>query len=294
MDVSKLRFIDLFAGVGGFHLGMSKIGAKCVFASEINKFARVTYKENFYKDCPELFDNGYFNDDIMALTSPGDQIPDFDILCGGFPCQPFSQAGKKKGFEDERGNMFFKICEIIKEKQPKAFILENVRNLKNHDEGRTFEVIKDKIENELGYSFYHKIVKASEHGLPQHRPRIFLVGFRNQRTSLSDFIFPESRPLDLTMSDIFGGDCPRNIGFTLRVGGRKSGINDRHNWDSYMVDGKVELLSVETGKAMMGLPESFAFPVSETQAMKQLGNSVAVPVVEDIAQAVFKYIAKNL
>ena len=141
-----MKFIDLFAGIGGFHLALHDLGHECVFASEIDKNARITYKENFIQRSPALFANNAYNDNILSITDPSIEIPDFDLLCAGFPCQPFSQAGFKKGFsegKDDRGNMFFNICSIIEAKRPKAFFLENVRHILKHDNGRTFSIIKE-------------------------------------------------------------------------------------------------------------------------------------------------------
>lgn len=272
-------FIDLFAGIGGFHLALNNAGAHCVFVSEWDKHARTTYQANFTEEVEKLGDN--FASDITEIDPQ--TIPDFDILCAGFPCQPFSNAGKKQGFADTRGTLFFNIAKIIETKKPQAFILENVRGLLNHDNGNTFETIKKTLTEDLGYSFFYKVLKASDHGVPQNRPRLFMVGFRD--TSL-DFAFPEATPLQLTMSQVFQGSVPRDIGFTLRVGGRGSPINDRRNWDSYLVDGEVRRITAKEGLKMQGFPDTFTFPVSETQAMKQLGNSVAVPVVQAVAQQV--------
>ena len=136
--MAKLTFIDLFAGIGGFHLALHNVGAECVFASEWDEAARLTYETNFSKLSPKLFENGNFAGDITAVDKKG--IPDFDILCAGFPCQPFSQAGFKKGFADIRGTLFFDVAEIIRVKRPKAFFLENVRGLYSHDKGRTFDI----------------------------------------------------------------------------------------------------------------------------------------------------------
>lgn len=228
--MSEFTYIDLFAGIGGFHLAMDKLGGICVFASEIDSDARKTYEHNHKSISPELFESGMFNSDIRSISP--EMIPDFDVLCAGFPCQPFSQAGQKRGFNDthksERGNLFFNIVDIIEAKQPKAFFLENVRGLVNHDNGNTFKVIRDILENELGYSFYHQIVKASDYGLPQLRPRVFIIGFRDD-TLLANFDFPPHVPLKYNMSDVWGGNCSREIGFTMRVGGRGSNINDRKN-----------------------------------------------------------------
>jgi len=287
----KFKFIDLFAGIGGFHLAMHRLGGECVFASEIDEFARLTYEINHRKISPEMFQSDNFNKDIRSIN-PKD-IPDFDILCAGFPCQPFSQAGYKRGFDDnhnsERGNLFFNIAEIIEAKKPRAFFLENVRGIVSHDEGKTFKIIRDTIEKELGYSFYFKVVLASDYGLPQLRPRAFMVGFRDE-DFMKGFAFPASVPLKFTMSDVWGGKCTRDIGFTIRIGGRGSDITDRRNWDNYSVDGKLRRLSYIEAKKMQGFPNDFEFPVSPTQAIKQLGNSVAVDAVQIVAKNMLNHL----
>lgn len=281
--MKRPTFIDLFAGIGGFHLAFHNLGAECVFASEWDNAARLTYETNFKKISPKIFDQGHFVGDITKINKKS--IPDFDILCAGFPCQPFSQAGYRKGFADIRGTLFFEIAEIIKIKKPKAFFLENVRGLYSHDGGRTFETIKRALVDELGYSFHHSIVKASDHGLPQHRPRLFMVGFQDPSIK---FEFPKKRKLKFTMSDVMKGHVDREIGFTLRVGGKKSPISDRRNWDGYIVDGEVRRLSPNEGKKMQGFPATFKFPVSDSEALKQLGNSVAITAVQDYANVIIQ------
>ncbi|MDY0138672.1 MAG: DNA cytosine methyltransferase [Candidatus Izemoplasmatales bacterium] len=283
----RFTFIDLFAGIGGFHLAMHNIGGNCVFSSEWDKDARNTYETNFKDISPNLFNDNMFAGDITKVDP--NEIPNHDVLCAGFPCQPFSQAGYKLGFEDTRGTLFFNIAEILKVKKPKAFFLENVRGLMNHDGGKTFEAIKNTIE-ELGYSFYFKIVKASEFGLPQHRPRMFMVGFKDKTI---DFKFPEPIKLTKTMSDIFEGKVNREIGFTLRVGGKGSPIDDRRNWDGYIVDGEEKRIGIKEGRRMQGFPENFEFPVSKIQAMKQLGNSVAVPAIQAVGLQLVKSMEEN-
>jgi DNA (cytosine-5)-methyltransferase 1 len=282
------KFIDLFAGIGGFHIALHNLGAECVFASEWDGAARKTYEENLSKVSPKLFESGNFAGDITEVDKAS--IPDFDILCGGFPCQPFSQAGHKLGFDDTRGTLFFDIAEIIKIKKPKAFFLENVRGLFKHDNGKTFEVIKRTLTEELGYSLHYSIVKASEHGLPQHRPRLFMVGFKDPSTP---FLFPEKRELAYTMSDVMKGKVDREVGFTLRVGGGSSPIEDRRNWDGYIVDGELRRISPEEGKKLQGFPDDFVFPVSRREAMKQLGNSVAINAIQDWAEELIKALDKQ-
>ena len=279
----KYKVIDLFAGIGGLRLGFEKFGCEFVFASEWDEHARKTYELNFRDISPKLFESGNYVGDITKIDKAS--IPDFDILCAGFPCQPFSQAGHKLGFDDTRGTLFFDIAEIIRIKQPQAFFLENVRGLFKHDEGKTFQVIKNALTIDLGYSLHYSIVKASEHGLPQHRPRLFMIGFKNPDTP---FEYPEKRDLLFNMSDVMKGKVDREIGFTLRVGGGRSPIDDRRNWDGYIVDGEVRRITPSEGKKMQGFPDDFEFPVTNSEALKQLGNSVAVNAIQDWAESLIR------
>ena len=171
--MKKLTFIDLFAGIGGFHIAMHRNGVECVFASEWDKFARQTYESNFRDISPSLFQKGNFAGDINKVELSS--IPDFDILCGGFPCQPFSIAGLKRGFEDTRGTLFFRIAQIVKNKcdnqyPPKVLLLENVKGLLHHDKGRTLDTICDVLDD-LGYNVRYKVLNAKNFGVPQNRER---------------------------------------------------------------------------------------------------------------------------
>jgi DNA (cytosine-5)-methyltransferase 1 len=304
MSAKNQRFIDLFAGIGGFHIAMESIGGECVFVSEWDKFARLTYEHNFAKTNPSLFDGkgmgnetAAFVGDITKVTDRlrnGEKaIPDFEVLTGGFPCQPFSQAGLKKGMDEARGTLFFDILQILKSKikegnPVQAYFLENVRGLINHRSGEesTLAIIKKNLEG-LGYTFDYELVWASDHGVPQHRPRVFIYGFLDHQAR-ERFIKPEKRELKQTMSHVWGGKAHKDIGWTLRVGGRGSGIADRRNWDCYIVDGETRRLGPKEGLKMQGFPKSFEFPeqISETQAMKQLGNSVAVPAIADWGRSI--------
>jgi DNA (cytosine-5)-methyltransferase 1 len=196
----EYRFIDLFAGIGGFHIALHENGGKCVFASEIDKFARQTYEHNFKKISPDIFKNGNFNQDITDPNLDYSEIPDFDILCAGFPCQPFSHAGLKKGFDDTRGTLFFNIKEIIKTKIkanelnnkttiPKIILLENVKGFKNHDKGNTFRVVKRTL-NELGYEVAAEVLNSKHFGIPQNRERIFIVAWYKNDIKETHFNFP--------------------------------------------------------------------------------------------------------
>ncbi len=198
MSKKKYTFIDLFAGIGGFHTAMHSVGAKCVFASEWDKNARISYEANYSTIEPSLFikdDEGkylYFNEDINDLI-PSD-VPDFDICCGGFPCQPFSVAGLKRGFEDTRGTLFFNIANLVKQKicsgyPPKVLFLENVRGLKNHDKGRTLQVILATLD-ELGYGYSYEVLNAKYFGVPQNRERLFIIAWYKKLINVDSFIFP--------------------------------------------------------------------------------------------------------
>ena len=194
-----IKFIDLFAGIGGFHMAFHKVGAECVFSSEWDKYARETYEQNFKKISPNLFPD-YFIGDINSVKDIDKEIPDFDVLTGGFPCQPFSNAGHKKGFDDTRGTLFFNIKEIVKTKIeqnkinkkikiPKVLLLENVKGLKNHDKGKTFKIIKASLE-ELGYRVKVEVLNSKYFGVPQNRERIFIVAWYTKLINIPDFDFP--------------------------------------------------------------------------------------------------------
>ncbi len=290
-DKETIKYIDLFAGIGGFHAALHSLGGECVFASEWDEAARRTYEFNFSKRSPWLFNspgNVNFAGDITKVDPS--EIPDFSLLCGGFPCQPFSQAGLKKGLAEDRGTLFENIADILEEKRPAAFFLENVRGLLSHKSGaeNTLDIILSRLAS-LSYSTKVFKVKASDFGVPQHRPRIFIIGFRDE-TAWDRFTEPRPVKLKKTMSEVFKADVNREIGFTLRVGGRGSGLHDRRNWDTYLVDGEERRIGPAEGLQMQGFPTWFKFPssVSDSAAMKQLGNSVAVPAIRAYAKAILK------
>lgn len=189
----RFKFIDLFAGIGGFRLAMQNLGGKCVFTSEWDKEAKKTYKANF-GERP-------FGDITKEETKAF--IPDgFDLLCAGFPCQAFSIAGKRGGFEDTRGTLFFDVAEIIKRKQPKAIFLENVKGLRNHNGGKTLATILNVLRNDLGYFVPEpQIVNAKDFGVPQNRERIYIVGFHTS-TNVKEFTYPKPLGKNVTFSDI--------------------------------------------------------------------------------------------
>lgn len=216
MTKEKLAFIDLFAGIGGFHTAMHSVGGKCVFASEWDKYARISYEENYKSIEPDLFKrdiNGnylYFNCDITE-ADPKD-IPDFDVCCGGFPCQPFSAAGLKRGFEDTRGTLFFNIANIVRYKidkgyPPKVLFLENVRGLKNHDKGNTLKVILATLE-ELGYGVSYAVLNAKYFGVPQNRERLFIIAWYKELIDVDEFKFPYG--IDPNGNTIFEKDAVKH------------------------------------------------------------------------------------
>ena len=186
-----MKFIDLFCGIGGFRIAFESVGGKCVFSSDIDKYACATYNANFGE---------YPLSDITLIDAQ--EIPDFDILCAGFPCQPFSIGGLRKGFQDTRGTLFFDIERILREKRPQAFILENVKGLINHDKGKTLEVILNKLASTingssninkyddcLNYDVHYKVINSKDFGVPQNRERVYIIGF----LKLTDFVFPISK-----------------------------------------------------------------------------------------------------
>ena len=307
----KFTFIDLFAGIGGLRQAFDSSGGQCVYSSEWNKFSQITYKENF-GETPD--------GDITQVDE--NTIPDHDILVGGFPCQPFSIAGvsaknflgREHGFKDAtQGTLFFDICRIIKAKQPKAFLLENVKNLKSHDKGNTFKVIINALENELGYDIHYKVIDASP-VVPQHRERIFIVGFKTPTA----FEFPELKGKRPKLGDVLEKKVDEK--YTLKDGtwnalqrhkikhkakGNGFGFNlaDKKGIAKtlsarYYKDG-AEILIPQKGKnprrltprecaRIMGFKESFKIPVSDNQAYRQFGNAVVVPVVKEVAKAMVK------
>ena len=297
-DIGKgKKIIDLFAGIGGIRLGFERWGCNTVFSSEIDPHAAKMYQENFGE-----LPFGDIND-----ISPSN-IPDHDILLAGFPCQPFSIAGKGLGFADTRGTLFFNIQEILKEKRPPAFLLENVKRLRNHDSGKTFSVIRNSLE-ELGYSVYFEILNTLDYGLPQKRERIYIVGLLGKYDfsfpsklgkykHLSEILepeetIPESYKLSEEISkkryaalkknpeypsiwheNIGGNISPLPYSCALRAGG---------SYNYLVVNGERRL----TGREMLrlqGFPDTFKINLPYSQVRKIAGNSVSVPVIELIAK----------
>ena len=298
VNSSSLRFIDLFAGIGGTRLAFQSAGMKCVFSSEWDPFAQQTYEANFGEKP---------HGDITKVDPKS--IPNFDVLVGGFPCQPFSSIGKRQGFEHKtQGTLFFDVARILKQKKPAAVLLENVKGLVNHDEGRTWRVIQETL-NELGYSVHSAVLDAANYGVPQHRERIYIVGFRT-KTAFNQFEFPKPKKTKVDIgSFIQSGVEDRSISKHLQgsyifklddgrpeiVDGSTSGqvktlVASYHKIQrltgTFVRDGStgLRLLTENECKAIMGFPRNFVVPVSRTQMYRQFGNSVAVPVVSEIAK----------
>lgn len=306
----KFTFIDLFAGIGGTRLAFEEVGGKCVFSSEWDEFACRTYEANF-NEAPR--------GDITQIESF--EIPQHDVLVGGFPCQPFSIAGvtknnalgKQHGLRHEtQGTLFFQIARIIDECRPRAFLLENVKGLLSHDKGRTFEIIRATLEDELKYDIHCDIVDASSL-LPQHRERVYIAGFRKA----VDFKFPDFKGPRKTLADIIQPNVngrymlsdhlwnylqdyaekhrKRGNGFGFGLVEDPSGVT-RTLSARYYKDGSEILIPTLLGRPrrltprecarLMGFPDDFQIPVSDTQAYRQFGNSVAVPIVTEIAKKI--------
>ena len=334
---SSFSFIDLFAGIGGIRLGFEAAGGHCVFTSEWNTFSQKTYLTNFHQS--ELHT---FVGDITTVDEK--DIPSHDVLCAGFPCQPFSIAGVSKknalgrphGFAcATQGTLFFDVARIIAERRPKAFLLENVKNLLSHDKGNTFRVILQTLREELGYDVHYKVIDG-RHFVPQHRERIIIVGFRDKNGfSWDDLSLPTQHP---KMSSILHPEDGSQAAEEPYTSGIKAAVNPKYTltpklWaylqayaekhraagngfgfglvdgDSvsrtlsarYYKDGSEILIS--QGKRnrprrltprecarLMGFPDTFRIPVSDTQGYRQFGNSVIVPVMREVARIMAPHI----
>ena len=325
----KFKFIDLFAGIGGFRLAMQNLGGKCVFTSEWDKDAKRTYKANF-GERP-------FGDITKEKTKAF--IPDdFDLLCAGFPCQAFSIAGKRGGFEDTRGTLFFDVAEIIKRKQPKAIFLENVKGLRNHNGGKTLATILNVLRNDLGYFVPEpQIINAKDFGVPQNRERIYIVGF-HPSTNVTEFNYPKPLNKKITFGDIKEKKVPATkyflstqyvqtlVSHKARHEGKGNGfgyaiIPDNEIANAVVCGGMgrernlvldhritdftptthikgtvnregIRKMTPREWARLQGFPDEFLIPVADASAYKQFGNSVAVPAIQATANEILKLIKK--
>lgn len=313
----SIKVASLFAGIGGICYGFKQAGAEIVWANEIDKDACKTYRHNFGGE--------YLVEGDIKLVDPND-IPDIDILNGGFPCQAFSVAGYRKGFEDERGNLFFEIARILEVKRPRAILLENVKNLEGHDHGNTFKVIKEHLEM-LGYHVHHKVLNTMEYGnVPQNRERIYIVGFLSQE-AYDRFTYPEEIPLTKTIHDVIDVTDKKPLGLYYhnskyypelvktmtkkdtvyqwrRVYCRENKSNvcptltanmgtGGHNVPLILDDFGIRKLTPEECVGFQGFPDEFSFPddICNASKYKQAGNSVSVPVIKRIAENMIKAMA---
>lgn len=337
---AKFTFIDLFAGIGGFRLAMQKHGGKCVFSSEWDDAAKQTYFQN-YGEVP-------FGDitkpETKALIPKG-----FDILCAGFPCQPFSYSGQKLGFKDKtKGTLFFDVCEILKDKQPKAFFLENVKGIVSHEKGKTIETIRNILTDELGYDIHEMVLSSLDFGLPQKRERWYCVGFKKQ----TDFKFPKGTSKRAVLRDIIDldnndpsltlpqfeldrikyhfehsdeirvkhdnskyapntkkgkygvysfqkpdGSLRFHVGDPAKTQIQEAFYSCLDSYASTIIANRTpklwdigRKLSVRESARLQGFPDTFKIPVSATQAYKQFGNSVSVPVLIEIVKNIINHI----
>ena len=317
-----LKFIDLFCGLGGFRIAFEASGGKCVFSSDIDKAARETYKNNFGEEP---------SGDITKIEAK--DIPDFDVVCAGFPCQPFSLAGKRKGFEDTRGTLFFDVLRIIKEKKPKAFFLENVAGLTNHDGGKTLEVIMDNLD-EAGYYATYRLMNAKEYGVPQNRNRWYCVGVRKDLASEDEFnnynFYPEKCDLKYTLNDVvklnldddsynsseiaqnnirkhLDEDCQKMLNDNKvllannvrpsRTFFAKTGVSPcltakmgTGGNNVPIIVNTMRKLTEQECLRIMGFPEWYKIRKNYSQSYKQVGNSVIVPILTEIAARMTKFL----
>jgi DNA (cytosine-5)-methyltransferase 1 len=304
-NVKQFKFIDLFAGIGGIRIAFERAGGKCVFTSEWDEPCQIMYEANF-GDKP-------FGD-ITKLVA--EDVPDHDILTGGFPCQAFSIIGNKLGFADTRGTLFFDVERILRVKQPKAFLLENVKQLTTHDNGRTFKVILEHLEK-LGYFVHYKVLNGLDFGVPQKRERIMIVGFKQnypfefpkngtETKTLSDILEPEDQ-IDKKhfLSDYFRKKVQRklkeqgkiittrpvviheNKGGNLGIHPFSTALRANGSYNYVTVNGERRLTPREMLR-LQGFPDTLKIVVPDTQARKQAGNSVVVPKIEAVARAMVR------
>lgn len=320
IDNEKFRFIDLFSGLGGFRIAFESLGGRCVFSSDIDVAARETYKLNFGE---------YPFGDITQIDAK--EIPDHEILCAGFPCQPFSIGGKRRGFDDTRGTLFFDVIRILKEKKTKAFFLENVSGITSHDKGMTIKVIESSLE-ELGYEISYKVINAKNVGYPQNRNRWYCIGVKkeliNEEINLSKMFPQECKNLKYTIDDLLEFDvnsdyniteiAEKNINTHLETFLESKRYDENHvlianeirkSRCNFRSDGISPCLTAKMGTGgnnipvlvnknrkltekeclrIMGFPSDYKIKKNYMQSYKQIGNSVVVPIIEEIGKNLVK------
>lgn len=316
----KYSVVSLFSGIGGFDLGFDYAGFDVIWANDFDKYACQTYKANV--------NNNIVQGDIRIVKS---QIPDHDVLIGGFPCQPFSSLGKLKGFDDEgRGTLFFEIKDILHKHDTKVVVLENVKNIINHDKGNTFERIKTELD-EAGYDVYYKVLNSKDFGVPQRRNRMFLVGLNRKYFNKNEFVFPEGEETKVTTQDLLDKDVPyqyfltKKIAQTILSEGTKgykakptidlpisktltasmhkmhrasqdNYVTDNESFEKYKIDDNrlnIRKLTPNECRKLQGFPSDWKQVVSDCQAYKQFGNAVTVNVSYELAKNIYEYIERN-
>lgn len=318
----KYKLVSLFAGIGGIDLGFEFAGFECIWANDFDKFACQTYRANVGDQIVE--------GDIRLTKN---QIPAHDILVGGFPCQPFSTLGKLQGFEDEmnRGTLFFEIMDIITKHDTKVVVLENVKNLINHDNGKTFARIKQELDD-AGYDVNAQILNSQDYGIPQRRNRIFIVAFNRRYFKTGEFVYPDKEELKVTTQDLLDENVPEKYFLTKKLEKTILGMGTkgymvkptidlpisktltatmhkmhRASQDNYVTDYKnynrnvlekekriaVRKLTPNECRQLQGFPSEWVQVVSDCQAYKQFGNAVTVDVAYKVACQVMKYIEEN-
>ena len=315
----KYRTVSLFSGIGGFDLGFEYAGFNIVWANDFDRYACETYKANVSKNivCGDI-------------RNEMDNIPEHDVIIGGFPCQPFSTLGKLKGFEDEeRGTLFFVIKEILKKYKTKMVVLENVKNIMNHDNGRTFARIISELEG-LGYVCFHHVFNSADYGVPQRRNRCYIVGFLSEYFYTPDLVFPPKQDLKVTTQDLLDKDVGEKYFLSKKIVGTILGsgtknyivrptidlpisktltatmskmhrasqdnyVTDEVNYKKYCGSDRVSIrkLTPDECRKLQGFPSDWNQVVSDCQAYKQFGNAVTVNVSYNLAKTLFEYIDKN-
>lgn len=316
----KYSVVSLFSGIGGFDLGFDYAGFDVIWANDFDKYACQTYKANV--------NNNIVQGDIRIVKS---QIPNHDVLIGGFPCQPFSSLGKLKGFDDEgRGTLFFEIKDILHKYDTKVVVLENVKNIINHDKGNTFERIKTELDG-AGYDVYYKVLNSKDFGVPQRRNRMFLVGLNRKYFNKNEFVFPEGEETKVTTQDLLDKNVPyqyfltKKIAQTILSEGTKgykakptidlpisktltasmhkmhrasqdNYVTDNESFEKYKTDDNrlnIRKLTPNECRKLQGFPSDWKQVVSDCQAYKQFGNAVTVNVSYELAKNIYEYIERN-
>jgi len=323
--IEELKVVSLFSGIGGFDIGFEKAGFKVIWANDKDKYAIETYKANVENN--NILNNNIIYGDIIELI---EEVPSHDILIAGFPCQPFSTLGNKKGFNDKRGTLFFEITKIIGKHNTKIVVFENVKNLLNHDKGKTFKRMKKELES-IGYCVNYKVLNTKDYGIPQRRNRIYIVAFKTTEFSKTKFIFPKEKKLKITTQDLLDKSVEEKyflsnkilktilyydrkkfaarpkidneISKTLTATMNKmhracqdNYITDKTNYDKFenCEKSNIRKLTPNECRKLQGFPNEWVQVTSNHQAYKQFGNAVSVNVAYEVANEISAHIKKYM